>query len=307
MNEAKKVRICESLPRDGLQEITKFIPTEQKIEVMKRIIDLGFRKIDALSFSHPKWVPQFADAEAIAAGILPYAEAHGAELTASVLNTKAVERAKAAHVHRLYWCGSISEGHSRRNTNKSIEDTLVETRDVLAKYTDENTVFNMSIMCAFGDPFGQPLDVDMILRYCELALHFGVDTISLSDTAGLGDPETVRRVVRRVREYVPLGRICLHLHDSQGMGLASTIAGFEEGVIEHCGSLGGQGGCPFAPGSRGNVATEDLLNMFQKMGVDTGVDAKAALKLSRELGEYLDIPMSSAMLTYTQTCFGKEN
>lgn len=299
----KKIMICESLPRDGLQEIQKFIPTEQKIEVLKRVIDLGFRKIDALSFAHPKWVPQFADAEAIAAGILPYAKAHGVELTASVLNRKAVERGKAAGVGTLYWCASVSEKHSLRNTNKSIADTIRDSEAILTEMKDENTVFNFSIMCAFGDPFGDPLNYDLIKQYADMAARTGVEELSLSDTAGLGDPETVRKVIRCVKEYYPIEKIALHLHDSQGMGLASSLAGYEEGVLRHSGSLGGQGGCPFAPGSRGNVATEDLVNMFCKMGVDCGVEPGAVLSLSAELGTYLDIPMNSAMLTYSKTCF----
>lgn len=142
-----KVSIYESLPRDGLQEIAKFIPTEQKIEVLKRIIDLGFKKIDALSFAHPKWVPQFADVEAVTDGILPYAKEHGVILTASTLNRKAVERAIAANVDTAVWCASVSEKYSQRNTRKSIADTYVDTEQILTEFKND-IHFDMSIMCA---------------------------------------------------------------------------------------------------------------------------------------------------------------
>lgn len=270
MSMPKKVMVAEVCPRDGWQNHPVQIPTEKKIEYIKKMIDYGARKIEITSFVNPKYVPQMGDNKNVYAGVKDYLDKYGVKAFALTLNKRGVDDARAAGFKYVEFVLSASEEHNLRNSRRTIQESLDSFKE-LAQQADGLEIM-LCMPCVFGSPFGDEVPLDRIKWLVDEALSVGVTEFGVADTAGISNPENTRRVLRAMKEYVDVDRISLHMHDTYGMGLANCYAAMEEGITMMDASLGGMGGCPFAPGAKGNIAMEDLIYMLHDMGIETGYD-----------------------------------
>jgi hydroxymethylglutaryl-CoA lyase len=268
------ILISEVGPRDGLQSIDRIMPLAAKKAWIKAEAEAGVREIEVGSFVPPSLLPQMADtAELVAfARTIP-----DLNVVALVPNAKGAERAIAAGVHGMSIPFSMSETHSIRNVRKDHTAMIAEIRTIAAMAGDVH--FAVGLATAFGCTIEGPVDEDRVVRLAEAAAKAGAWEFSLSDTAGYANPAQVRLLVRKVRSAVGDMLTTLHLHNTRGLGLANVVAGLEEGITTFDASLGGLGGCPFAPGASGNIVTEDLVFMLQAMGLETGIDLPKLLQV----------------------------
>jgi hydroxymethylglutaryl-CoA lyase len=271
------ILVSEVGPRDGLQSTNRIMPLEARKAWIKAEADAGVREIEVGSFVPPALLPQMADtAELVAfARTIP-----GLNVVALVPNAKGAARAIEAGVHGMSIPFSMSETHSLKNVRKSHADMIEEIRAVAQLARAARVHFAVSLSTAFGCTMEGRVDEDNVVRLAEQAAEAGAMEFSLSDTTGYADPAQVKRLVRKVRAAVGADRMTtLHLHNTRGLGLANALAGLEEGISTLDSSLGGIGGCPFAPGASGNIVTEDLVFMLNSMGYDTGIDLEKLLKV----------------------------
>ena len=278
------VHICETGPRDGLQNLPLFVPTEVKCALIDAIAAAGVSEIDAGSFVPPKVVPQFADVEAVMARSL---SREGVVTGALVPNLKGAERAVAAGVHTLYFVISASETHNRANVRRTVDEQLDAFRAVRALIDAQPAGRRPHLITAISTAFGCSLEgrvAEAAVRRIAVAFaEGGADEIGLADTVGYGRPSLVKTLVAAVRSDVGAAMpLRLHLHDTLGMGLANVYAGLEAGIRRFDAAVSGLGGCPFAPGARGNIVTEDLVFMLEEEGLSTGIDL-ARLMATREI------------------------
>jgi len=301
MEFAKKIDIAEVCPRDGWQNHKHMIPTEVKLEYIKKMIDCGPKMIEVTSFVNPKAVPQMADAAQVVEGILDYADQKEVEVLALALNKRGVENARAAGVKTVGFVLSVSEIHNQRNANKSIEDSLDDFKRMAAEARDLNII--LALPCVFGSPFGDEIPMERVLRICEEAKNAGVSMFGIADTAGISNPKHTREVIQYLKKYISLDQLSIHLHDTRGMGIANAYVALEEGIYKFDASLGAMGGCPFVPGAKGNIATEDLLNMIQEIGLKTTYDLNKAVTTAVEMGKAIHADIVSSM---TSLCSNQE-
>ncbi len=287
------VRITETCPRDGLQNIKEFIKTGDKIKIIKDAIDAGADEIEVTSFVHPKWVPQFKDAVEVFSGVKDYAAAKNVKLSALVPNKKGALRAKEAGVEIINFVLSASEAHNMKNVNKTIDESLADYKDMVTEI--EEIEIRLAVACVFGSPFGDEVPIDRVLKICDKAYELGVSQIGLADSAGLSTPMHTRKVLKGIGKHFDLGKIGIHLHDTRGMGMANAYISLEEGVRNFDTSLGGLGGCPFIPGAKGNIATEDFVNMVSDMGIKTKYDLGKIMNLNMYIEETLGLDINSSM------------
>ncbi len=269
--------ISEVGPRDGLQSIKSIMPLEAKKAWIKAEAEAGVREIEVGSFVPPALLPQLADtAEVVAfAKTMP-----GLNVVTLVPNIKGAARAVEAGVHGMSIPFSMSETHSIKNVRKDHAAMIDEIRVISGMADDAHVHFAVSLSTAFGCTIEGRVPDDQVVRLATAAVEVGAKELSLSDTTGYADPAQVRRLVRRVKAAVGAQYLTtLHLHNTRGLGLANVIAGLEEGITTFDASLGGLGGCPFAPGASGNIVTEDLVFMLNSMGCDTGIDLEKLLKV----------------------------
>lgn len=280
----ERVYIHEVMPRDGLQNEPSFVSTEDKIRLIDRLSRTGVSKIEVTSFVSPKRVPNLRDAEEVMKGIQ---RVPGVCYTALVPNVKGAERALDCGVDEINVVISISETHNRKNVGCSVEESL----DRLGKIVDLTGATSVTVNCTLGTAFGCPYEGKIaesrLLSIVAKCVEQGVGGISLADTTGMANPRQVYRVCQRVRDAVPDLPLTLHFHNTRGMGLANVLEGLRAGVVRYDASLGGIGGCPFAPGASGNICTEDLVHMLQSMGYEVPVDLDALIRVARELQEIL--------------------
>lgn len=278
------ILVSEVGPRDGLQSIDRVMPLEAKKAWIAAEAAAGVREIEVGSFVPPSLLPQMADtAELVAfARTLP-----GLNVVALVPNARGAERAVSAGVHGMSIPFSMSETHSRKNVRKSHPEMLDEIARVAAIARGAGVHFAVGLSTAFGCTMEGAVAEDQVVRLAEAAMQAGAQELSLSDTTGYADPAQVKRLVRRVRAAVGDAVTTLHLHNTRGLGLANALAGLEEGITTLDASLGGLGGCPFAPGASGNIVTEDLVFMLEAMGHRTGIDLDALLRVRAILAEAL--------------------
>jgi hydroxymethylglutaryl-CoA lyase len=273
----ESVTLYEVGPRDGLQNEPEPVATEAKRELIGRLVGAGLRRIEVTSFVSPKWIPQLADADALCAG-LP--RDRGAVFSALVPNEAGYERFRAAELPVAAFFVSASETHNRKNVNRGIVEHLDRFRPVAERARGDGVRLRAYVSTVCGCPYEGVVPVAAVTDLVERLLALGVDEISLGDTIGVGHPRQVRELVSAVAGVAPLERIALHLHDTWGRALANVQAGFEAGVRTFDASIGGLGGCPYAPGASGNVATEDVVDLFARAGVVAGVDLDALVDAS---------------------------
>lgn len=287
----KKVIIQEVGPRDGWQNHPVQIPTEVKIKYIKKMIDFGVRRMEITSFVNPKYVPQMGDAAAVYHGISDYASEHGVQTMALTLNKRGVDDAVAAGFTHVEFVLSASEEHNMRNSRRTIQQSMDTFKELASHAQGLHMV--LAIPCVFGSPFGDEVPLERVQWMIEEALSVGVEEFGLADTAGISTPENTRRVLRCVKELVGTRHLSLHLHDTYGMAIANAYVGLQEGITMFDSSLAGMGGCPFVPGAKGNVATEDLIYFMQAMDIDTGLDLDKANIAAAEMAEEIQAVVSS--------------
>lgn len=268
------VLISEVGPRDGLQSVKATMPTEAKCRWIDALVAAGVREIEVASFVPPRLLPQMADA----ADVVRHALTHpGLTVMALVPNLRGAQAALNAGVHKLTMPVSASRAHSLANVRKTPEEMVEEVR-AIARLRDEmapNVKLEAGISTAFGCTLQGDVAEDDVIRLAVQCIAAGADESGLSDTVGYANPAQVRQRFRRLREELGEHAGAAHLHNTRGLGLANCLAAYDEGVRTFDSSLGGLGGCPYAPGASGNVVTEDLVFMFEAMAIDTGIDLKA--------------------------------
>ncbi|MBL8136177.1 MAG: hydroxymethylglutaryl-CoA lyase [Acidobacteria bacterium] len=290
---APAVTIVEVGPRDGLQNETAAISTADKVRFVDALSAAGHRVIEVSSFVSPRWVPQMADAADVFAGIT---RRPGVRYTALVPNLPGLERAIAARVSEVAVFAAASETFSTRNINQSIDDSLARYAEVIARALAAGLRVRGYVSCAFGCPFEGPVPPPAVLRVTRALLDAGVYEVAVSDTIGIGHPGQVRELLAFLGAELPFDRLALHFHDTRGTALANVLAALDAGITTFDASAGGLGGCPFAPGASGNLATEDLLYMLDGLGVTTGVSLAGVAAASEMLAASLDHPLRSRYL-----------
>lgn len=281
----EKLEFVEVSPRDGLQNEPNIVSTADKLALINRIVAAGFRRLEAGSFVNPKKVPQMADGDAVFAG-LPKCD--DLSFIALALNLRGVERALAAGAREINYVFCASDGFSIRNNGGTVEETFAVWPEVAAAARQGGARLSATVSTAFGCPFDGEVAIANVVKVAERCVAEDIFELALADTIGVAAPSDVHARFRAVKAAVP-ARVQLraHFHNTRNTALANAVAAVEEGVRVLDGSLGGIGGCPFAPGAAGNVPTEDLLYMFARMGFDTGVDLDAAIEGAQFIGGVL--------------------
>jgi isopropylmalate/homocitrate/citramalate synthase len=272
------VTVVEVGPRDGLQNEPAAVPTADKIAFVDRLSQAGFGVIEVSAFVSPKWVPQLGDAADVFAGI---SRRPGTRYTALVPNLAGLERAQAAGVGEVAVFAAASETFSRRNINQSIAESLSTYSAVCARASAAGIRVRGYVSTAFGCPFEGDVPASRVAEVAAALIDMGVFEVAVSDTIGIAHPGQVPSVVDAVAARVPLERIALHFHDTRGTALANVLTALQLGVTTFDASAGGLGGCPYAPGATGNLASEDLLYMLDGLGIATGVTLPAVVDASR--------------------------
>jgi hydroxymethylglutaryl-CoA lyase len=278
------VRIVEVGPRDGLQNEKTLVPAAAKIELIDRLSATGLRSIEATSFVSPRWVPQLADAAEVYVGI---AKRPGVRYPVLVPNEQGYERARAVGVDEIAVFGAASEAFSRKNINASIEESLQRFAPVIERAQADGVAVRGYVSTVLGCPYQGDVPLADVVRVAKALHAMGCYEISLGDTIGIGTPSKAAAMLRAVAGEVPMAALAVHFHDTYGQALANVLACLDAGVRVVDAAVSGTGGCPYAKGASGNVATEDVAYMLQGMGFDTGIDLDALSDTGRWLSRLL--------------------
>jgi hydroxymethylglutaryl-CoA lyase len=270
-----RVSVYEVSLRDGLQNERAVIATADKLRLLDALMATGLQRIELTSFVSPKWVPQLADAEELARSARPR---EGVQLSALVPNGKGLERALQSGLGEIAVFLSASETHNRKNVNKTIAHTLDVFREVVPAARAAGARVRAYVSTVWGCPYEGAVDPGKVIDLAVTLVELGCYQISLGDTIGVGNPRQTRDIVRRALAVLPVDKIALHLHDTRGTSLANIVAALDLGIRDFDAAVGGLGGCPYAPGAAGNVATEDVVYMLEGMGIHTGVDLDRLLE-----------------------------
>lgn len=273
----KRLYMQEVATRDGFQNEATFIETADKISMVNALSQCGYAKIEVTSFTSPKAIPALRDAEAVMLGI---DRQPGVEYTVLVPNVRGAERALDCGVDEANLVMSVSEPHNRSNLRMTREQSFLQLKEVVSVIGQGPVAVNVSLSTVFGCPMQGDVPLDEILGWVDRFASLGVRGVTLCDTTGMAFPTQVQTLSAEVIKRFPELQVTLHFHNTRGMALANTVAALQAGVDRFDSSLGGLGGCPYAPGASGNVCTEDLVHMLQLMGYDTGVDLDAVLQAS---------------------------
>ncbi|MFC8686653.1 hydroxymethylglutaryl-CoA lyase [Brevibacillus porteri] len=288
-----RVQIVEVGPRDGLQNESAIVPAAAKIALIHKLMEAGLKRIEASSFVNPKWIPQLADADEVLQGINRSQEV---TLSALVPNIRGLERARQCGLTEIALFMSASETHNQKNINKRIEDTYPILREVAQEALALGMKVRGYISTVFGCPYEGNVPLDNSRRVTEALLEMGVYEISLGDTIGVATPKQVHEVFGKLVKDVTNERLAAHFHDTRGTGLANVAAALDEGIRIFDSSIGGLGGCPYAPGAAGNISTEDLVYMLNGMDYETGVDLEKLIEAGAYIGKQLDKELPSKVL-----------
>ena len=277
-----RVYINDVAVRDGFQIEKDFVPTETKVDMIDALSQTGLAKIEVASFVNAKLVPNMRDGEQVLAQLR---RKPGVVYSAIALNLKGVERAVAlpSRPDEINVVMSVSETHNRANANRTHAQSLAEYSEVVKIARSAGMLVNGALSTSFGCPFEGRVAEECVIEFAQKFFDMGFDGVSLADTTGMANPKQVESLAGKVVKRFPRSEITLHFHNTRGMGLANVMAGLSAGVFHFDGSIAGLGGCPFAPGATGNICTEDLVNMLEDMGYDTGVDLDKLLACARRI------------------------
>lgn len=279
-NFSERLIVQEVSPRDGLQIEPTWVATADKIALIDQLSLAGFSRIEAGSFVSPKAIPALRDGDEVFRGIRRQS---GVTYVALIPNLRGAQRALEAGADELNLVMSASQTHNLANMRMRCEQSLAAFADVVALASGTGLSLNGSIATTFGCPFEGRIDEDRVLGIVDAYLALGMHGITLADTTGMANPRQVYGLVQRVLKRIPASALTLHFHNTRGLGLSNVLAAYESGARRFDASLGGLGGCPFAPGASGNICTEDLVNLCEEMGLPTGIDLPHLLTLSRGL------------------------
>jgi len=272
VGRAPELLLEDEALRDGLQMESKVLGLDEKLELFRLLEGAGIKRIQVGSFVHPKIVPQMADTDELIRAI---GETKGTVLTALVLNEKGLERALACGMKHLSMSVSASDTHSRKNAGMPADEALNSMTRLISRAAGEGVQVRAGFMCSFGCVYEGSINPDRVMDGITRMAEAGASEVNLADTTGMANPYSVGSLVQRANRELPGVSVSLHLHDTAGLGLANMFAGYEAGVRTFDVAAGGLGGCPFVKGAAGNIPTEDAVNMFESMGVDTGIDLDA--------------------------------
>lgn len=295
----KNVQIVEVGPRDGLQNEKEIVPVQAKIELINKLTATGLTRVEATSFVNPRWIPQLADAEEVLQGIL---RPQGVRFSALVPNLRGLERAAATGLTEIALFMSASESHNQKNINKSIEDTFPILREVAREALTLGLRVRGYVSTVFGCPYEGSVPLVNSQRVTDALLEMGVYEVSLGDTIGVATPKQVHEVMGAIVKDVTTERLAGHFHDTRGTGLANVVAALQEGIRTFDSSVGGLGGCPYAPGAAGNISTEDLVYMLHGMDYETGVNLALLTEAGAYIQDQLGRELSSKVLKASLAC-----
>lgn len=279
MNTPHRIFFNEVATRDGFQNEARFIATDDKIALVDALSDCGYAKIEVTSFTSPKAIPMLRDAEEVMGRIR---RVPGVEYTVLVPNLRGAERALASRADELNLVMSVSETHNLANLRMPREKSFAALLDVI-RHVDGGTPINVSLSCSFGCPMEGDVPFTGVLQWAERFADLGVRGLTLCDTTGMAHPAQVSRMADALQQRFSGLQLTMHFHNTRGMGLANVLAAVQSGITRLDGSLGGLGGCPYAPGASGNVSSEDAIHMLDAMGYATGIDLTKLLAVARQL------------------------
>ena len=289
----KKIYIQEVVTRDGFQAESTFIPPEEKIALINRLSHAGYAKIEVTSFTSPKAIPMLADAETVMQGI---ARVPGVEYTALIPNLRGAERALTVGVDEFNLVMSVSEAHNQANLKMGREDSFNALSKVINLAHANHIATNVSLSTSFGCPMSGMTPLADLMNWIDRFAHTGVRGITICDTTGMANPAQVNSVCEVAQSKYPHLQWTLHFHNTRGMGLANALAALNAGIDRFDSSLGGLGGCPYAPGATGNICTEELVHMFDLMGLDTRMNIDTLLECSQDLQKIIGRTLPSQLL-----------
>ena len=298
MSLPKQVKIVEVSPRDGLQNETSFVETLIKIDLIQKLADTGLTYIEVSSFVSPKWIPQLADGKEVFRDIQ---KKDGVTYSALVPNLKGLEAAIEVGVQEIAVFTTPSEQFSEHNTHCSVAESLDRIRAAVKVAKENNMRVRAYVSCVLGCPYEGEMAPEKVVEQSLQLYQMGCDEISLGDTIGIGTPNKTKILIEKVIEHVPAAKLAVHFHDTYGQALANIYVALEHGISIIDSSVAGLGGCPYAKGASGNVATEDVVYMLNGMGIETGVDLEKLIKVGRWISSYLNKkPNSKVNLAFSQ-------
>lgn len=285
-----KVTIVEVGPRDGLQNEAEIVATPIKIAFINKLVDSGLKVIETTSFVSPKWIPQMADHAQIMQQIC---QQPGVKYPVLIPNRQGMEAALVCDVKEIAVFTAASETFTKKNTNCTIAESLQRIKEIIESAKPKNIPIRGYISCVLGCPYEGEVNSKKVAEIAEKLMKMGCYEISLGDTIGVGTPLKTKKLIDLVNEKVPIENLAVHFHDTYGLALTNIYVSLEKGIATIDSSAGGLGGCPYAPGAAGNVATEDVVNMLNGMGIETGVDLKKLIEASRFILSELKHPTRS--------------
>jgi hydroxymethylglutaryl-CoA lyase len=289
----KRVRIVEVGPRDGLQNEAKTVSTEKKAEFIRLLVAAGLKEIEVGSFVHPKWIPQLADADELIKQLDMRARVR---YSALVPNMKGLERAIESGIRRIAIFTAASETFNRKNINMGIQESIDSFRPVVVRAQKERISVRGYVSTCFVCPYEGPIAKEIVAGVVRALFDLGVDEVSIGDTIGAATPKDVESTVDYLLHQYPAEKLAMHFHDTYGMAVANVSQALQLGITVFDSSAGGLGGCPYAPGASGNAATEDLVYLFDKLGIETGVSLKLLRRASNLIAQELARELPSRVL-----------
>lgn len=293
MNLPRKVTIIEVGPRDGFQNERQFISTEKKVEIINALSKSGLKNIQVSSVVHPRAVPQLSDAEEVMNGIK---RVTGVSYRLLAPNLRGVQRALQLKPDKINLMMSVSESHNLSNANRSIDDSLREFEKIVPLILDRGISVGAGMACGFGCPFEGKVSIRQIEYIADRYIALKIRSIGLADSVGFANPKQVYSTMSHLLDKYPDVEWVLHFHNHRDLALANILAAMQVGITQFDSSIGGLGGCPYVPKAAGNIATEDLVNMLDEMGIETGVDLDAVLLAAEIVQEVIPHPLNSALL-----------
>ncbi len=293
MKLPERVKIYEVGPRDGLQNESRHVPTADKIRFIDGLVDAGLTQIEITSFVSPKWIPQLADALEVARGVR---SSPNVTMSALVPNRRGLDAALSVGMREVAVFLSASETHNKKNVNKTIADTLVAFAEVVGPAREAGVKVRAYVSTVFGCPYEGEVDPQRTVELMRALVGMGVYQVSLGDTIGVANPAQVERVLGLVLAENAAETVAVHFHDTQGTALANCVQALQQGITTIDSSVGGLGGCPYAPGASGNLATDDVVAMLHAMGIATGIDLDKLVECSRQAAAFVGHELPSKYL-----------